>query len=86
MIEVINFRESKSRGYLTLTLDTDKERVSLGLKQLSDNPWADIESKYPINSRVKGALEAAGIEIPYNYVNVVFSDRKGNRVEVRDKI
>ena len=42
--------------------------------------------KSDINSRVKGALEAAGIEIPYNYVNVVFSDRKGNRVEVRDKI
>ena len=41
---------------LILEVDRDKERVSLGLKQLSDNPWADIESKYPINSRVKGRV------------------------------
>ncbi len=41
---------------LILEVDRDKERVSLGLKQLSDNPWADIEAKYPINSRVKGRV------------------------------
>ena len=33
--------------------------------------------KNDINTRVKRALENAGIEIPYNYVNVVFSDKKG---------
>ncbi len=32
------------------------ERVSLGLKQMTDNPWADIERKYPINSHVKGRV------------------------------
>ncbi len=41
---------------LILEVDRDKERVSLGLKQLSDNPWADIEKKYPIGSRVKGRV------------------------------
>ncbi len=41
---------------LILEVDRDKERVSLGLKQLSDNPWADIEQKYPIGSRVKGRV------------------------------
>ncbi len=41
---------------LILEVDRDKERVSLGLKQLSDNPWANIEQKYPINSRVKGRV------------------------------
>ena len=41
---------------LILEVDRDKERVSLGLKQLSENPWADIESKYPIGSRVKGRV------------------------------
>lgn len=41
---------------LILDVDRDKERVSLGLKQLSDNPWADIEQKYPIGSRVKGRV------------------------------
>jgi len=38
--------------------------------------------KSDINTRVKCALEDAGIEIPYNYVNVVFSDKKGKRIEV----
>ncbi len=41
---------------LILEVDREKERVSLGLKQLSDNPWADIEQKYPIGSRVKGRV------------------------------
>lgn len=41
---------------LILEVDRDKERVSLGLKQLSENPWADIEQKYPIGSRVKGRV------------------------------
>ena len=36
--------------------DREKERVSLGLKQMTDNPWADIERKYPINSHVKGRV------------------------------
>ncbi len=39
-----------------LEVDRDKERVSLGLKQMTDNPWADIERKYPINSHVKGRV------------------------------
>lgn len=41
---------------LILEVDRDKERVSLGLKQLSDNPWANIEQKYPIGSHVKGRI------------------------------
>ncbi len=41
---------------LILEVDREKERVSLGLKQLSDNPWADIEQKYPIGSRVNGRV------------------------------
>ncbi len=41
---------------LILEVDREKERVSLGLKQMSDNPWADIEKKYPIGMRVKGRV------------------------------
>ena len=39
-----------------LDVDREKERVSLGLKQMSDNPWEDIERKYPIGQRVKGRV------------------------------
>ena len=41
---------------LILEVDREKERVSLGLKQMSDNPWADIEKKYPIGMQVKGRV------------------------------
>jgi len=39
-----------------LEIDKDKERVSLGLKQMSDNPWEDILAKYPIGQEVSGKV------------------------------
>jgi small subunit ribosomal protein S1 len=39
-----------------LDVDREKERVSLGLKQMSDNPWEDIERKFAIGSNVKGKV------------------------------
>jgi small subunit ribosomal protein S1 len=39
-----------------LDVDKDKERVSLGLKQMSDNPWEDIERRFPIGQNVKGRV------------------------------
>ena len=39
-----------------LEVDREKERVSLGIKQMQDNPWADIEAKYPISQQVKGKV------------------------------
>ncbi|MCD8062405.1 MAG: 30S ribosomal protein S1 [Akkermansiaceae bacterium] len=46
----------QSLEVVILEVDRDKERVSLGLKQMTDNPWADIERKCPINSQVKGRV------------------------------
>ena len=46
----------QSLEVVILEVDREKERVSLGLKQMTDNPWADIERKYPINSHVKGRV------------------------------
>ncbi|MBI4925985.1 MAG: S1 RNA-binding domain-containing protein, partial [Bdellovibrio sp.] len=37
-----------------LKYDRDKERVSLGLKQVLPNPWDEVEFKYPIGKTVKG--------------------------------
>ena len=39
-----------------LDVDREKERVSLGLKQMTENPWEDIEARYPIGQRVKGKI------------------------------
>ncbi|MHC4443888.1 MAG: 30S ribosomal protein S1 [Planctomycetota bacterium] len=37
-----------------LSVDRDKEKIALGMKQLTENPWERIEELYPIMSRVKG--------------------------------
>ena len=35
-----------------LTLDREQRKMSLGLKQMLPDPWAEIESKYPLNSKL----------------------------------
>ncbi len=39
-----------------LKVDKEKERISLGLKQKQESPWSNIETKYPVGSRVKGKV------------------------------
>lgn len=41
---------------MILDVDRDKDRISLGLKQISRNPWEDIERKYPVGTRVHGKV------------------------------
>ena len=36
--------------------DESKQRVSLGLKQLMPHPWENVESSYPIGTKVKGKI------------------------------
>src|SRR5690606_30752050 len=39
-----------------LKFDREKNRVSLGLKQLGADPWVDIKSRYPENTKVKAVV------------------------------
>jgi len=39
-----------------LKIDLDNGKVSLGLKQISQDPWTDIEKKCPVGSRVRGRV------------------------------
>lgn len=39
-----------------LKYDREKERVSLGLKQISPDPWFEVEKKYPVEGRIKGKV------------------------------
>ena len=39
-----------------LTLDRDSRKMSLGVKQLSQDPWTDITEKYPLKSKHKGIV------------------------------
>jgi small subunit ribosomal protein S1 len=39
-----------------LSYDRKRERISLGLKQLTPHPWENIEKKYPIESQIRGKV------------------------------
>jgi small subunit ribosomal protein S1 len=39
-----------------ISVDKEKEKIALGLKQKSPSPWANVEGKYPIGSRHTGEV------------------------------
>ncbi|NLF21659.1 MAG: 30S ribosomal protein S1 [Lentisphaerae bacterium] len=39
-----------------LDVDLNRERVSLGLKQIQQNPWDGVEGRYPVGSRIRGKV------------------------------
>jgi len=39
-----------------LKFDRDKTRVSLGLKQMGEDPWEDITRRYPVGARLSGKV------------------------------
>jgi small subunit ribosomal protein S1 len=41
---------------VVLKYDAEKERVSLGMKQLAANPWATVHERYATGNRVKGKV------------------------------
>ncbi|HXF75367.1 MAG TPA: 30S ribosomal protein S1 [Methylomirabilota bacterium] len=41
---------------VVLKFDAEKERISLGIKQLTPDPWNTVTEKYPVGSRVQGKV------------------------------
>jgi small subunit ribosomal protein S1 len=41
---------------IVLTLDKDSRKMSLGIKQITPDPWTDITDKYPLKSKHKGIV------------------------------
>ncbi len=39
-----------------LKYDQEKQRVSLGLKQLTQDPWAEVAAKFPVGMKIKGSV------------------------------
>ena len=46
------FSKGDSLEAKILTLDREQRKMSLGLKQMLPDPWGDIETKYPLNSKL----------------------------------
>ncbi|MDO9516350.1 MAG: 30S ribosomal protein S1 [Syntrophales bacterium] len=51
-----NFSRDDKITVKVLSFDREKERVSLGIKQLTENPWESITEKYPVEAIVEGKV------------------------------
>ncbi len=63
-----------------VTLDKDERKMSLSLKQLSQDPWSKIEELYPLNSRHTGTVKNL---TPYG-VFVELADGIGGMIHISD--
>jgi len=41
---------------VVLSVDRDKKRISLGMKQIEPNPWTTVDERYPVGSEVEGKV------------------------------
>ncbi len=41
---------------VVLSVDTDRKRISLGMKQTEPNPWTTVDERYPVGSEVEGKV------------------------------
>ncbi|MHC4199765.1 MAG: 30S ribosomal protein S1, partial [Planctomycetota bacterium] len=41
---------------VVLSIDEERQEISLGLKQAAGDPWADVEEKFPVGTNVKGVV------------------------------
>ena len=53
-----NFKVGEQLQVKVLKLDREKEKVSLGYKQLLPDPWSTVAEVYPVDSRVKGKVSS----------------------------
>ncbi|MDG1438691.1 MAG: 30S ribosomal protein S1, partial [Emcibacteraceae bacterium] len=42
---------------MVLEIDSEKRRISLGLKQCNDNPWLSFSDKYPVGTQIEGEVK-----------------------------
>ena len=42
---------------MVLTVDKDNRKISLGMKQMLENPWEVAGKKYPVNTRINGKIK-----------------------------
>ena len=53
-----HFNAGETLEAVVLDVDVENKRISLGLKQLQENPWDDIIERYPLNTKVKGTIKS----------------------------
>ncbi len=53
-----HFNAGETLEAVVLDVDVENKRISLGLKQLQENPWDDIIERHPLNKKVKGTIKS----------------------------
>ncbi len=41
---------------VVLNIDEEKQKISLGMKQVEANPWLQVENKYPVGTKIEGRI------------------------------
>lgn len=49
-------KEGDQCQVVVLSIDREKQKIGLGMRQLSNNPWGSVESNYAIGKEVKGKV------------------------------
>lgn len=84
------YKKGDSIEAVILSIDKDNKKISLGVKQLSDDPWKLIEEQYPAGSLVEGEVSkttnfGAFIKLPSGIEGLVhiseLSDENVEKVE-----
>ncbi len=50
------YKKGDALEAVVLGIDVENERIALGVKQLTEDPWAVIAQRYPVGSRAKGKV------------------------------
>lgn len=86
------FKKGDEVEAVVTDINTQKKKISLSIKQLTENPWDNIEQKYPINSLVEGEVTkiadfGAFVKLPSGIEGLVhISELSGNNVAKVDDI
>lgn len=59
---------------IVLSIDEDQQRIALGIKQMTDDPWGDIQRRYKVGTVVKGTVTRI---VPYGAFVKLEDDLEG---------
>ncbi len=86
------FKKGDELEAVVLRVDMENEKFSLGIKQMTRDPWEEIPNKYPVGTKIQGTVTSvadfgAFVEIEPGIEGLVFASEVGRNVEnVHDAI
>jgi small subunit ribosomal protein S1 len=93
------FKKGDDVEAVVLGIDVDNERISLGIKQLTEDPWAAVPRQYPVGARIRGTVTSVtdfgvfvqieeGVEglIHVSQLSTERVDRPANLYKVGDEV